>query len=257
MKKVSLLLLVSSFLIFSGCDDLGVDPDVSIADCLTQGDVNHYEMFIANEKEVGVILLSHGLNPTDVSADDRQAVYDELTALNDTHDDLRRGFECQYWGEDNSFLDDLGAENGAAADPDFLDPAVFKSIFKVESENVLTKLSQEDWVGKDVYVFPGISRVPWEGSSQTNKEEAINRINIAYNEVREKLGLVEDVQLFDPVTDYLYPHATFHQQFVTAYTKALIAPDDQEKKDLVEEMLSVEERVIEKIIERAPDSIEL
>lgn len=256
MKKVVFALFAFQLIIFSACDDLGVDPDITVADCLTQGDVDHYANFISNEKEVSSLLKTEGLDPANIEAEKRQSLHDQLVVLNNEHDELRTGFECQYWGEDNSFLDFLGGDDTEAA-AEFLDPVAFKEQFKITSENVLVSLSQSDWAGKDVYIFPGISRVPWEGSSQASKEQAIERINQAYNDVRVEQGLPGDVQLFDPVEDYLFPHATFHQQFVTAYATSLISPDNQDQHDLVSEMLPVEDMVIEKFIVRAPDTINL
>lgn len=243
----------SSFL-FSACDDLGIDPEVGIADCLTEDDRSNYSLFVANEKAAVTLLEENGMVPGDVPSAEREALRDVILANIDEHNILRKGFDCQYWGEDVDFLD-LIATNGTEIDPDVLNAESFKSLFKIESSEVLEALSEDDWVGQDVYVFPGISRIPWNGASQANKEEALRRINEAFNKLRESKGLEDEVELFDPVNDYLYPHASFHQVFLVEYQSVLNDPNDVNSKGIVSLMAPVEEAIMEKLISRSPDSL--
>jgi len=254
VKYLTLAAILGSSIFFSACDDLGIDPEVGIADCLTEEDRTNYSLFVANEKAAVSLLEEHGMVPGDVPSSERDELKDVILENIDEHNTLRKGFDCQYWGEDVDFLD-LIATNGTEIDPDVLNAESFKSLFKIESSEVLEALSEDDWIGQDVYVFPGISRIPWEGASQANKEEALRRINEAYNNLRQSKGLEDEVELFDPVNDYLYPHASFHQVFMVQYQSVLNDPNNVNAKGIVTSMTSVEEAIMEKLISRSPDSL--
>lgn len=254
IKHYSILLILFSFLFVTACDELGIDPEVSIADCLTEEDRGNYKMFVANEKSAVSLLEENSMDPKAVPTEEREALKNVLLDNIEEHNTLRKGFDCQYWGEDVDFLEIL-ATSGTSSDQEILDPEAFKSLFQVTSPDVLELLSSNEWVGQQVYVFPGISRIPWEGATQSNKEDALRRINDAYNNLRTEMGLEGDVELYDPVNDYLYPHASFHQAFLVQYQSILNNPDDVKAKGLLQEMTSVEEAVIEKIIMRSPDEI--
>jgi hypothetical protein len=256
MKRFFAPIIATAVLLVS-CDQLGVDPNVNVDDCLTESDRDNYASLIANEKEGSTIMAGFNYDPELVPESERQNTYDNLTDLNGPHDEYRKNFECQYWGEDNKILTGISEESKDQVDATFLDPAAYKALFKVTSPEVLATINQEDWVGKDVYIFPGISRIPWEGASQTNKERAIERINEAYNEILIDLGEEGNKELFDPINDYIFPHATFHQVFVSRFASAVISPDNLPAIELVQEMAELEKNVVEKFINRAPDSIEL
>lgn len=247
----------AAFLLFVSCDQLGIDPNLNVDDCLTDSDRDNYANLIANEKQGSTIMAGYDFDPELVPESERQNVYDELTALNGPHDEYRKNFECQYWGEDNKILTGISEESKDQVDASFLNPSTYKALFKIESEAILETINQDDWKGKDVYIFPGISRIPWEGASQTNKERAIERINEAYNKILIDLGEEGNKQLFDPINDYIFPHATFHQVFVSRFASAVISPDNLPAIELVQEMAELEKNVVEKFINRAPESIEL
>jgi len=254
IKPFLVIFIASGLILFNACDDLGLDPEVGIADCLTDEDKQNYQQFIANEKQARELLNTHGMDPDDVPSEEKETLKQQVLDNIEEHNDLRKGFECQYWGEDVDFLDMI-ATNDEDIDEDFLDPVTFKSLFHVNSADVLTAMSQEDWIGQNVYVFPGISRIPWEGASQANKEEALSRINEAYNALRQSKGVDDEVELFDPVNDYLYPHASFHQVFLVQYQAVLNNPDNVAAKGLVAEMTDVEQVILDKLIDRAPDDL--
>ncbi|MBI3142861.1 MAG: hypothetical protein HYZ16_08540 [Bacteroidetes bacterium] len=242
-------------LLFTACDQLGLNPDLQGTDCLDQADKDNYANLIANEKGVSATLTQYGFNVDNVPEAERQTLSDDLKNLNDQHDTYRHGFDCQYWGEDNDFLNFISLEN-EDIDPDFLDPAVFKSKFMVTDDDVLASIGQSDWTGKEVYVFPGISRIPWEDASQAAKEDAIERINGAYNKIRSDAGFTDETELFDPVLDYIFPHATYHQVYVSNFASLLSNMDNTGLRDLVAKMESVEHNIITKFIDRAPDTID-
>lgn len=245
-------LFISGIILFSACDQLGIDPNVNVDDCLTQKDRDNYKNLIANEMATTAIIELYEGDPELVPETERQSVYDELTSLNTLHDEYRTKFECQYWGEDNDILVGISEESKDQVDVSFLDPALYKGLFKVDANNVLTAINQEDWIGKEVYVFPGISRIPWENASQASKEKALEKINVAYNDVRTELGETGSKELFDPINDYVFPHATYHQVFVSQFAGAIINQNNEPLKQLVADMKTVEMNVITKFIKRAP-----
>lgn len=247
-------MLVLIALANTACDQLGLDPKTSLSSCLTDKDKENYANLIANEKDGGAKIGGYAYTPSNVPEENIQALADDLNALNTKHDTYRQGFECQYWGQDNGFFNNLSS-SGVDVDPDFLDPAKYKAKFKISSADVLSTLGQQSWQGKNVYVFPGISRIPWENASENSKEEAIKRINTTYNEIRKELGYDNAVDLFDPVNDYIYPHATYHQVYISNFVKAVVNPDNSDLQNLVDAMNPVEENVVNLFINRAPDTI--
>ncbi|MFY0673179.1 MAG: hypothetical protein JXQ87_07230 [Bacteroidia bacterium] len=249
--------IIAFGLLSIGCDQLGIDPNVNVDDCLTESDVENYAKLVKNEKDGGTIMAGYEFDPELVPESERQTVYDDLTALNGPHDTYRKNFECQYWGEDTKILTGISEESKDQIDATFLNPSSYKQLFKIESSAILEAINQEDWDGKDVYIFPGISRIPWEGASQANKEKAIKRINDAYNDILVDLGEEGNKELFDPINDYVFPHATFHQVFVSQFASAVISPNNLPKIELVQDMATLEKNVVEKFINRAPDTIDL
>jgi hypothetical protein len=256
MKRFFAPIIATAMLLVS-CDQLGVDPNVDINDCLTNSDRENYANLISNEKEGSIVLAGYNFDPELVPESERQSTRDKLSDLNELHDKYRKNFDCQYWGEDNKILTGISEESKDQIDATFLNPEAYKALFRITSPKILAALNQENWQGKDVYVFPGISRIPWEDASQKNKERAIERINEAYNEILIDLGEEGNKQLFDPINDYIFPHATFHQVFVSRFASAVISPNNLPAIELVQEMAKLEKNVVEKLINRAPDSIEL
>lgn len=215
------LLICTISIVFFGCDDLEVDPQIDISNCnANQIDKDNYALLIANEKLVNQQLDSFQYDPKSIETNNIDSFVNTFSNYNVAHENYRNGFICEYWGTNNSFLDALFSIDGNAKDLFILEPENYKKLFKISSSNVKKAINQEDWIKEDVYVFPGISRVPWEDSSPEATIKVIDKINTQYNNMRVLAGLEGNVQLFKS-TDHLFPHATFHQVYVDVFISNL------------------------------------
>lgn len=251
MRRIHYLLVIS-FLVTLGCEEIGVSPELDITDCLTKKDTLNYKNLISNEKTTATILIQNDFDPANVDEAERDALASQLEQLNADHDTYRQAFECRYWSFDDRYLDQISLAPGGIEDEVFLDPEQFKSTFAIEDQEVLQALSQEEWEGLNVFIFPGVSRIPWEGSSEANRTRAMEAINKIHKEMREAQGM-DNSQLFDPSKDYLFPHATYHQVYLSQFINAL---STGEKSDLMLKMENSERAIAEKFILRAPDELE-
>ena len=240
-------------ILFWGCDDLEVDPQIDVSNCTAgQKDKDNYALLMANEKQISAQIDLLDFDPNNVEPSKKDSLLSVFSDLNINHETYRKGFSCQYWGTNSDFLNALFSIDATKKDLFMLEPENYKALFKITSNSVKKAINQEDWIKEDVYIFPGISRVPWEDSSPEATIKVIDKINTQYNNMRVLAGLEGNVQLFKS-TDHLFPHATFHQVYVDVFISNL---KNNSNLELHQEMTKTQIEISKRFIMRAPNSIE-
>lgn len=257
-KNISLaafLLIVISYVQW-GCDGINIDPSVDFSDCVTAADSQNYEDFIRTEKEHSQVLLNMTYNPANLNAGERIDKAAFLDSVNDEHDIFRKGFSCRYWSTDDPYWLAVTADSNSALDMNLLDPVQYRAMFRVDDPEILEALNQSQWNDFEVYLFPGVSRVPWSGATDQDRMEALERINQAYENQRQHLGLDPAEPLFDVGATYLYPHASFHQVFVRNMSYLMSDTTQMQLTPLLNKMRVYEEEIVDRLITRAPDILQ-
>ena len=244
---------LGAMLLLAACDDINVNPSVKLLDCFTKEDSTNYELFIGNEKLTANKMGEYGYDPSTVNPDEHQALREELRSHNSFHDSLRKVFDCKSWSSEDDFIAEIVIGPAAEVDMEILDPQQYKALFKID-ESMLTTLNQQDWAGREIYIFPGVSRIPWTGATESDRLETIDRINQAFRDIQAQYG-VEQTDLFN-TSDYIYPHASFHQLFTAHFIEAVGEdPDVNTHGQIVTDMHDIEEAIYSKFISRAPNKL--